>query len=162
MNRENDRNNIELLKRIGESIPRGHENFVAHATPTTRELTTDTGKAFIFGLLNKEPVAVSDVFVLAGTEWDVHFRDEWELMVVYEGRCTVITFDEKGENVVQEEELDSCDNDKRITWLHPGTPHSLKAEEHCSFIAITVPSSPDFPESGVRSKTCQAKVLQEK
>lgn len=151
-----DLDRINLLKKIGDSIPRGYDQYTSHKTESYMELKTEAGKAFIFGLLNKPPVSVCDNFVVKGTNWDIHYHDEWELFVVYEGSIELSLHDKDGD-VTETRVLDSCDDRSRFFWIDPKTPHSIKANEHCSFLAITVPSSPDFPKSGVGGTACQHK-----
>lgn len=153
MSMKEDLQRIELLRKLGDSIPRGYSEYVSHETESHFELQTTIGKAFVFGLLHKPPISVCDNFVVAGTEWNMHYHDEWELFVVYEGSLELRIHDENG-NVEHTAELNSEDDRNRFYWMFPKTAHSIATKEHCSFIAITIPSSPDFPKSGIGGRAC--------
>lgn len=152
MIRRNDNENLEILKKIGEAIvPTGFTSIAdtTSQTATTRQLGNDSGKAFIFGLTHKPGLtSVCDTFITAGSFWDIHKHKEWELMVFYEGKAVIKLYD-SNKVVIEEIKIDSNDDNSRFCVVMPEIPHSVSAEEHCSLIAITVPSCSDFPESGV-------------
>ena len=154
---KDDLDRINFLKMIGDSIPKGYSQYTSHKTDSYKELETEAGKAFIFGLLHKPPVSVCDNFVIAGTKWDVHYHDEWEIFIIYEGKIELCVHKED-KTIIEKNILDSSDDRKRFYWIYPKTFHSIEALEHCSFLAITVPSSPDFPMSGVGGSACHHKI----
>lgn len=160
MARKSDNYNLEMLKKISEAIiPTGFAGMgdTVSQTQTTRQIDNDSGKAFIFGLAHKPGLtSVCDTFITSGSFWNIHKHKEWELMVFYEGSATVRLYD-NNKAIINEIKINARDDNSRFCTIMPQTPHSVSAKEHCSLIAITVPSCSEFPESGVGGAACPNK-----
>jgi quercetin dioxygenase-like cupin family protein len=69
------------------------------------------------------------------SEFPQHKHAEREWLIVYEGKMIIKIGD-------LEEELDPGES----VMLDPGTPHSATFPEDTWYLAITIPSSPDWPK----------------
>lgn len=100
------------------------------------------GTGIIFGLYKTEHVAISRVFISAGSIIDRHFHGEREIIGVMIGGMVVDSHDELKSTVRQYE----------IIELPPDKEHSIMAVEDTWLWVVTMPASKEFPNAPTNFK----------
>lgn len=123
---------LKLLRELTESLS---WKPCQESAKSYIEVDTVEGHSFLFNAYNDGLVAVSRVFMSAGTRYAPHAHDQIEHLIVYKG-CMHITID----GVVHTIEEGEC------FTMRPGTEHSSYVEVDTWSIAITIPAAHEFPK----------------
>ena len=131
---KSDSNNLDRLRNLTDKLPL-FEDLVSKSGSFT-EVETLKGNVFMFGLYNVPEVNVARVFISANSEMKIHTHNEFEFMVVYEGKMILTIEDKKFDVGVQQS-----------VYVMPNKPHSAYFPVDTKIISLIIPSSEGYPDA---------------
>lgn len=126
--------NLERLKILSESVfPLA---MIANIDKYNVKYNVSTGECNGVGLFKNEEIAVQHAVLGKHTVMDIHYHDELEIIILYEGDLSI-------------------EYDNYSTVLEIGVPvtiprgikHFVKSIDGCNVIGITIPASSGYPSS---------------
>lgn len=126
---------LQKLRSLTESLP-NFERLVKSRKPGYIEMDMEEGHGFGFNLLNQDEISVARWFNSSGTVFQKHAHPEREWIIVYEGSI----------NVVYEDKVKSFGVGE-YCYHGPNVLHGATFDEDCWYLAITIPSSEDWPRN---------------
>ena len=145
-----DEETEERIRRLDEltaSLDFGNVTTPHGGTTDFVELETEIGTGFMFGLLKSRGIAVSKLYMSAGTIIAKHFHPEWLCLVIWKGEID-IDFNGSTRNM----QPPDC------FYIDSMIAHKLIAKKESWAIAITIPPSNQFPDGPFTFRTLETKI----
>ena len=101
-----------------------------------KEHQMERGHSFSWNLMSRPEISVARWFNSSGTAFPVHSHAEREWIIVFKGSLFLKLEDQDEVRLLSG--MYAC--------INPGVEHSLRFEEDCFYLAVTIPRAKAWPE----------------
>ena len=123
-----DKKEINVLYEMIEQIP---DHLVFNFGPEEwASVKVVNGESKVRSIMRIKEICILDSELTPLTEVEIHYHDEKEIFIVYEGTITVTIKD-----VIHKYSAGE------VVEISPNTPHFVKTDDGCKLIAITIPAN---------------------
>lgn len=120
------------LKTVGAALD--YEGYSSKNNDNLLEVRAGAGQAFLMGLYKGSEMAVCRNFASAGSKWPEHYHNEWEMLIVYEGKMNLTI---GGDSHILKR--------KDSYYIREGVAHGASFPTDCWFLSVTIPGAEAFP-----------------
>ena len=125
---------LQQLKFLTESLP-SFPGEASEASPGVKIHEMKSGTSIAWDLLSLPEISVARWFNSASTIFPEHIHEQREWIIIYKGSMTLHLPKQPPKRLLP----------GMSVTIEPNTPHRATFMEDCWYMAITIPSSDDWP-----------------